>query len=365
MTPLARLQILDFSTLLPGPMASLILAEAGANVTKIERPGRGDEMRSYPPKLGEDGINFHLLNRGKQSYAIDLKNPGAAEQLRPLIAKADVLIEQFRPGVMQRLGLGYEAVSAVNPRIIYCSITGWGQAGPKSQIAAHDLNYMAETGLLALSADADGAPVLPPVLIADLAGGTLPAVVNILLALRQRDQTGLGSHLDIAMGDSLFTFAYWALGEGFATDTWPRGGAELLTGGSPRYHIYRTHDGKYLAAAPLEDRFWENFCRIIELPDSMRLAGTPAQTVISAVADIIGRRTAAEWQIAFEGQDVCCSVVADLRDAVADPHTVARKLFSGRLDAGGRVLPALPMPLAPVFRTLDGVRSAPRLGEHP
>jgi alpha-methylacyl-CoA racemase len=364
MPPLAGLKILDFSTLLPGPMASLILAEAGADVTKIERPGRGDEMRSYHPKLGEDSVNFHLLNRGKQSYAIDLKNPAAVEQLRPQIAKSDVLIEQFRPGVMQRLGLGYEAVSAINPRIIYCSITGWGQVGPKSQIAAHDLNYMAETGLLALSADASGAPVLPPVLIADLAGGALPAVVNILLALRQRDQTGLGTHLDIAMSDSLFNFAYWALGAGFAADAWPRGGAELLTGGSPRYHIYRTYDGKYLAAAPLEDKFWENFCRIIELPDSMRHAKAPAQTVISAVADLISRRTAAAWQIAFEGHDVCCSLVAELRDAVADPHTTARQLFSGRLDAAGRALPALPMPLAPVFRTNDDVRSAPRLGEH-
>jgi alpha-methylacyl-CoA racemase len=365
MAPLANLQILDFSTLLPGPMASLILAEAGATVVKIERPVQGDEMRSYHPKLGADSVNFHLLNRGKHSYAIDLKSPAAAQQLAPLIAGADVLIEQFRPGVMQRLGLGYAAVSAINPRIIYCSITGWGQDGPKSQTAAHDLNYMAETGLLALSADRDGRPVLPPVLIADLAGGTLPAVVNILLALRQRDQTGCGAHLDIAMSDSLFTFAYWALGEGFASGKWPRRGAEMLTGGSPRYQIYRTHDGKFLAAAPLEERFWDNFCRIIELAAPLRSSDAPAATVIAAVADLIGRRTAAQWQTAFAGQDVCCSVVNELREAVADPQTVARKLFAGKLDAAGRSLPALPLPLAPVFRTNQDCRAAPRLGEHP
>jgi crotonobetainyl-CoA:carnitine CoA-transferase CaiB-like acyl-CoA transferase len=364
MAPLANLQVLDFSTLLPGPMASLILAEAGATVVKIERPGRGDEMRGYDPKLGEDSVNFQLLNRGKQSYAIDLKSPAAIEQLRPLIATADVLIEQFRPGVMQRLGLGYAAVSALNPGIIYCSITGWGQDGPKSQVAAHDLNYMSETGLLALSADRDGAPVLPPMLIADLAGGTLPAVVNILLALRQRDQTGRGSHLDIAMSDSLFTFAYWALGEGFATGQWPRGGAGLTAGGSARYQIYRTHDGKYLAAAPLEDRFWENFCRIIELSEPMRRVDAPAEAVIAAVADLIRRRTAAQWQVSFAGHDVCCSVVTDLRDAVADPQTVARNLFSGMLEAGGKVLPALPVPLAPVFRAKGRCRAAPRLDEH-
>jgi alpha-methylacyl-CoA racemase len=322
-------------------------------------------MRSYAPKLGEDGVNFHLLNRGKQSYAIDLKDPTALAQLRPLIARADVLIEQFRPGVMQRLGLGYEALTALNPGIIYCSITGWGQTGPRSQVAAHDLNYMAETGLLALSADRDGTPVLPPVLIADLAGGTLPAVVNILLALRHRDQTGLGSHLDIAMSDSLFTFAYWALGEGFATGHWPRAGAELLTGGSPRYQIYRTHDGKYLAAAPLEERFWDTFCRIIELPEPLRRADAPAHAVIVAVAELIGRRTAQQWHQAFEGHDVCCSVVNDLRTAVADPHTVARKLFAGMLEAGGKALPALPLPLAPLFRTNHhGRAAAPRLNEH-
>jgi crotonobetainyl-CoA:carnitine CoA-transferase CaiB-like acyl-CoA transferase len=364
MMPLANLQVLDFSTLLPGPMASLILAEAGATVVKIERPDHGDEMRSYHPKLGEDSVNFHLLNRGKQSYAIDLKSPAALEQLQPLIATADVLIEQFRPGVMQRLGLDYAAVSAVNPGIIYCSLTGWGQDGPKSQVAAHDLNYMAETGLLALSADRDGTPVLPPMLIADLAGGTLPAIVNILLALRQRDQTGLGSHLDIAMSDSLFTFAYWALGEGFSIGKWPRSGGELTTGGSARYQIYRTHDGKYLAAAPLEDRFWDNFCRIIELSEPMRRVDAPAEAVIAAVADLIGRRTASQWQNAFAGHDVCCSVVTDLRDAVADPQTVARKLFSSLLDAGGKMLPALPVPLAPVFRTKADCRAAPRLGEH-
>jgi alpha-methylacyl-CoA racemase len=365
MPPLADLQVLDFSTLLPGPMASLILAEAGATVIKIERPVHGDEMRSYAPKLGADGVNFHLLNRGKQSYAIDLKDPAALARLRPLLARADVLIEQFRPGVMQRLGLGYEAIRALNPRIIYCSITGWGQTGPRSQVAAHDLNYMAETGLLALSADRDGAPVLPPVLVADLAGGTLPAVVNILLALRHREQTGLGSHLDIAMSDSLFTFAYWALGEGFATGHWPQAGAELLTGGSPRYQIYRTHDGKYLAAAPLEERFWDAFCRIIELSEPLRRADAPARTVIAAVADLIGRRTAAQWREAFEGHDVCCSVVNELRDAVEDPQTVARQLFSEMLDAGGRALPALPLPLLPMFRTnYPGRAAAPRLDEH-
>ena len=161
MRPLDGLLVLDFSTLLPGPMASLVLAEAGARVVKIERIDRGDEMRSYEPKMGEDSVNFVLLNRGKQSIAIDLKSPDSIERLMPLLKRADVLIEQFRPGVMGRLGLGYEALRRINPRLIYCSITGWGQTGPKAQVAAHDLNYIAETGVLGISAGSDGAPPPP------------------------------------------------------------------------------------------------------------------------------------------------------------------------------------------------------------
>ena len=196
--PLAGITVLDFSTLLPGPLAGLILAEAGARVIKIERPGQGDEMRSLEPKLGADSVNFALLNRGKRSIAIDLKAEGARNRLLPLIREADVLLEQFRPGVMDRLGLGYEALSSENPRLIWCSITGYGQSGPKAQVAAHDLNYIAETGMLGLSAGSDGAPVIPPALIADIAGGAYPAVINILLALQQRAQTGQGCRLDVS-----------------------------------------------------------------------------------------------------------------------------------------------------------------------
>src|SRR6185436_20015168 len=214
MQPLAGIRVLDFSTLLPGPLATLILAEAGAEVIKIERRGAGDEMRTYTPKFGADSVNFAMLNRGKRSVAIDLKEAGAVERLMPLVAGADVLVEQFRPGVMDRLGLGYDALSREHPRLIYCSITGYGQSGPRAGIAGHDLNYAADTGMLALAAGADGAPVPPAALVADIGGGSYPAVVNILLALRERDRTGRGCKLDIAMADNLFAFMYWAIGDG-------------------------------------------------------------------------------------------------------------------------------------------------------
>ncbi|MCX7140990.1 MAG: CaiB/BaiF CoA-transferase family protein, partial [Proteobacteria bacterium] len=315
--PLAGVCVLDFSTLLPGPMATLLLAEAGAEVIKIERPGSGDEMRSYQPKFGDSSVNFALLNRGKRSVAIDLKAPDALSRLRPLIARADIVVEQFRPGVMDRLGLGYEALAAINPRIIYCAITGYGQAGPKSQVAAHDMNYVAESGLLGLSAGADGAPIVPPALIADIAGGTYPAMINILLALRERESTGRGRRLDIAMADNLFAFMYWALGNGLAAGNWPVPGGELVTGGSPRYQIYRTQDGRYLAAAPLEQKFWENFCRAVGREDLI-----PRQMDEDARSDtaaLVATRSRDEWMRLLDGVDACVAPVLNLGEALEDP----------------------------------------------
>jgi len=360
--PLAGVCVLDFSTLLPGPLATLLLAEAGAEVIKIERPGAGDEMRSYAPKFGPSSVNFALLNRGKRSVAIDLKAPDALARLRPLIARADIVVEQFRPGVMDRLGLGYAALAAINPRIVYCAITGYGQTGPKAQVAAHDLNYVAESGLLGLAAGADGAPVVPPALIADIAGGTYPAMINILLALRERESSGRGRRLDVAMADNLFTFMYWALGNGLAAGEWPRPGGELVTGGSPRYQIYRTADGRFLAAAPLEQKFWDNFCAAIELEAQWRDDARDPSGTREAVAQCIASRSATAWREAFAGKDVCCAIVASVEEALADAHFVERGLFARQLAAGGRAIAALPVPVDAAFRG-EAARGYPALGE--
>lgn len=356
--------MLDFSTLLPGPMATLVLAEAGAEVLKIERPGRGDEMRSYEPKFSGDSVNFALLNRGKRSIACDMKEPDVVRQLLALAREADIVIEQFRPGVMDRLGLGYDAMKAANPKIIYCAITGWGQDGPNRDLAAHDLNYVAETGMLGLSAGADGAPVVPPALIADIAGGTYPALVNILLALRQRDQTGEGCKLDIAMADNLFPFMYWAIGNARAAAQWPAPGGELVTGGSPRYQIYRTADGRFLAAAPLEDKFWSHFLQAIGARATLEQeCGSPSATR-AAVQALIGAQTAAHWTRAFQGLDVCCTVVPTLEEALAHPHFAARGLFDHGLTGGdGQRIDALPVPVDPRFRAPAADARYPGLGE--
>jgi crotonobetainyl-CoA:carnitine CoA-transferase CaiB-like acyl-CoA transferase len=360
--PLAGIKVLDFSTLLPGPLATLILAEAGAEVIKIERPGRGDEMRSYMPKFGADSVNFAMLNRGKKSIAIDLKEAKARQSLLPLIQSADVVVEQFRPGVMDRLGLGYDALNAINPRIIYCAITGYGQTGPRAEVAAHDINYVAESGMLSLAAGEDGAPIVPPALIADIGGGTYPAVINILLALRARDASGQGCKLDIAMGDNLFTFLYWAMGNGLAAGEWPKPGGELVTGGSPRFFIYRTRDDKFIAAAPLEQKFWENFCDAIQLDAKFRDDRIDTQASKRAVAQRLREKTAAEWQSLFAGKDLCCCVVATMQEALDDAHFKARGLFNRKVSVDGKTVIALPVPVADMFRSAKMEDGYPVLG---
>lgn len=362
MLPLEGVRVLDFSTLLPGPLASLILAEAGADVIKVERPGVGEDMRAYQPQLNGTGAGFTLLNRGKRAIALDLRALGAVQAILDLAPSVDIVIEQFRPGVMSRLGLGYENFRAANPKIIYCAITGYGQSGPKAQLAGHDLSYAADTGLLGLSADADGAPGIPPTLFADIGAGTYPAVVNMLLALRRRDASGEGCFLDIAMTDNLFTFMFWGLAMGHSTGNWPRAGKEQLTGGSPRYRIYPTADGRYLAVAALEDKFWKTFCDIIKLPPELCDDRHDPAATIAAVSARVTAKPAAHWEFAFVGVDVCCSVVRSLEEAVGDVHFRARGLFERKVTIPGHTLPALPVPVVPDFRADKMVATAPMVG---
>ncbi len=363
MPPLKDILVLDFSTLLPGPMASLCLADAGAEVIKIERPGTGDTMRGYVPALAGTSVNFALLNRAKSSLSLDLKNPQERARLLPLLRRADIVIEQFRPGVMARLGLGYDDVRALRPDVIYCSINGWGSNGPKVAKAGHDLNYMAETGLLGLSVDATGAPLLPPLLAADIAGGAWPAVINILLALRRRDRSGTGAWLDIAMGENLFPFLYWALGNAHALQRWPVPGGETVTGGSPRYQIYRTRDGRHIAAAPLEDPFWAAFTRIIGLHPALIDDSKDPDATRAAVAKLIAQNDAQHWVSAFDGVDVCCSLVLSLEEALADPQWQARGVFERRLAMDGQSIPALPSIVSAALRDPDSPTTFPALGE--
>jgi alpha-methylacyl-CoA racemase len=362
MLPLSGLLVLDFTTLLPGPLATLMLAEAGAEVIKIEAPG-GETMRHYEPRFDGESAMFALLNRGKKSLVLDLKTDADWTRLRPLLQRADVLVEQFRPGVMARLGIGYDAVRAINPRLVYCSITGYGQSGPRAGEAGHDLNYIGNTGLLALNPGPPDRPVVPPALVADIGGGTMPAVINILLGLRRRDGTGEGCHIDVAMADAMFTFAAHALASGQATGQFPGMGGARLAGGSPRYQLYPTRDGKLVACAALEQKFWQAFVTAIGLaPEFADDARDPSASK-AAVASIVAGKTAAEWRPVFAAADCCVTIMATLEEALADPHFVERGLFAHKVGRSGATMAALPVPIAPAFRDGPGkVKPVPKLG---
>ena len=352
--PLTGLLVLDFSTLLPGPLAALMLAEAGAEVIKIERPG-GEDMRRFPPIVDGESAPFALLNRGKTILTLDLKNDADRATLLPLLTRADILVEQFRPGVMARLGLGYDAVRVINPKLIYCSISGYGQSGPRADEAGHDVNYIGATGLLDLQSGPIDAPVLPPLLAADIGGGSFPAMINILLALRARDQSGQGAFIDIAMSDTMFTFAWYALAIGTASGRFPKPGELPLVGGSPRYQLFPTKDGRIVACGALEQKFWLAFATAIGLAAEFVNDWRDPQATRAAVAQLIAARSADEWTPIFAQADCCVTIVTPLEEAVRDPHFVARGLFAHKIkSASGKTMPALPVPIDAQFRSKPG-----------
>ena len=360
---LEGIKVIDFSTLLPGPLASLFLSETGAEVIKIEKPGVGDEIRLSNPQWGEQSVSFSLLNRGKKSLSLDLKDPKNLKILIPILKEADIIIEQFRPGVMKRLGIDYESIKKINQDIIYVSITGYGQYGPKSMVAGHDLNYIGIAGLLSISMGRENDTVVPPALVADIAGGSYPAVINILLALRKRDLNKEGSYIDLSMTENLFPFMFWGLGSGFAHNKWPGNSDGILSGGSPRYNIYKTSDGSYVAAAPLEDRFWNKFCEAIELPKKFIKMQNDQEKVIQEIRKIIRQKEKNYWLDVFNKADCCCSIVKSIEEAINDNHFKVRKIYENKIINNlGEEIPALPIPVDMQFRKDQKRASAPSLG---
>ena len=352
--PLEGVTVLDFTTLLPGPLATLTLADAGARVIKIEPIG-GEAARHLEPFLGDGeqrmSAPYAILNRGKTVIELDTRQAAARETVLALVKTADVVVEQFRLGVMKRLGLDYGELREINPRLVYCSISSYGQAGPSALESGHDINYQARTGVLSLSPGPLERPTLPPVLTADIGAGTLPAIFNIMLALFRRERTGEGAYLDIAIADGMFAFATPSLWQGRVTGEFPRPGESRLLGGLPRYDLYATRDDRLIAVGALEEKFWRSFCDLIGLPEALRRDHeTPTETR-QAVAARISESTAAEWGARFASTDCCANVVATLEEALRDPQFVARGLFSAVAPlSNGQTAPAAVTPLAPIYR---------------
>ena len=338
--PLDGIVIADLTRLLPGAAATQILADFGAEVIKIEDPDGGDYSRRIPPLIDGEGAVFRRVNRGKKSVALDLKDPRGRAALLRLAERVDVLVEGNRPGVMARLGLDYAALAPRNPRLIYVALTGYGQQGEHAHLAGHDLNYIAEAGLL----DLMGPPAIPGVQLADLAGGALQTVIGVLLALAARERTGQGQLVDISMRDGLGTLLHVPLAIFEATGRAIENGKTTLTGRYACYNVYRARDGRWLAVGALEPKFWSAFCRVLGREDviSDQFSEGPRQEEVkNAVATIIAARDAADWMAAFHGMDACVSVALTLGEAAA-PR---------------------PMPWLTSTPPASGGR-APRLGEH-
>ncbi|MFN2581930.1 MAG: CaiB/BaiF CoA transferase family protein, partial [Candidatus Dormibacteria bacterium] len=282
MTALDDVRILDLSRLLPGPFCSLILADLGADVIKVEDTSAGDYLRWMPPLAGEYSAMFHALNRNKRSVSLDLKRPEGRDAFLQVAESADVVLESFRPGVMERLGLGYDTLHARNPRLILCSISGYGQDGPYRERAGHDLNYASLAGVLSIDGVEDGLPAMPPLQVADLGGGALHAAVAILAALHQRARTGEGQWCDIAMLDGLISWMAPHAATYFATGDVPAPHSLILNGRHPCYRMYRCADGAVSVAA-LEQKFWDALVRALglaHLVDDAFADGERAQEVV-------------------------------------------------------------------------------------
>lgn len=264
--PLASLKVLDFSTLLPGPFASLLLADMGAEVLRIESPTRMDLLRVLPPHDQGVSASHAYLNRNKRSLALDLKQPEALEVIRQLVLEYDIVLEQFRPGVMERLGLGYEALKALNPKLIYVSITGYGQTGPYRERAGHDINYLALAGLASYTGRKDSGPLPLGIQAADIAGGSLHGVIGLLAAVIARQHSGLGQHLDVSMTDCVFSLNAMAGAGYLACGIEPAAEQQVLNGGS-FYDYYRSRDGRWLSVGSLEPPFMQALCKALGRPE--------------------------------------------------------------------------------------------------
>ncbi|MEO8025620.1 MAG: CaiB/BaiF CoA-transferase family protein [Bryobacteraceae bacterium] len=304
--------VLDLTRLLPGAVATQWLANFGAEVIKIEQPGTGDYARQLGP------TTFEETNRGKKSITLDLKSAADKDSLLGLLARADIVIEGFRPGVMERLGLGYETFRASNPRLIYVALTGYGPDGPFANLAGHDINYLSLAGVLDQIGVAGGPPVIPGVQLADLAGGSMQAVIGILLALAARERTGLGQRVDISMTDGAAALLPVIRGMVDATGVVPKRGAEMLCGAFACYNVYLAADGRYVSVGALESKFWQNLCNGLGCPHLIadHFAPEPRRSAMKAeLAGIIATRPAEEWFALLGEKDCCLTPVRTIAEA--------------------------------------------------
>ncbi len=333
--PLHGLRVLDLTRLLPGPLATQHLADYGAEVIKVEDTGAGDYARTMGAMNGDTSFFYQIVNRGKQSLRLDLKQDAGRDLFLRLVETADVVVEGFRPGVMDKLGIGYDVLRARNARIVLCSISGYGQTGPYAQRAGHDINYIGYAGVLDQIGAAGGAPAIPNLQIGDLLGGSMSALLGLLVAVIDAKATGNGRHVDVAMTDAALAHAIFPLAEVLAHGRVRPRGEDLLTGGVPCYGVYETADGRHMAVGALEEKFWTLMCDTLERPDlkpAHLATGADGERARAEVAAIFRRRPQAEWVAIFDRVDCCVTPVLRLEESLDDAQIAARGMV---LDVDG------------------------------
>lgn len=326
---LKGLKMLDLSRLLPGPYCSLLLADLGMEVLKIEDSEQGDYMRRMGPVQKKDSAYFHALNRNKKSMILNLKSKEGREIFYRLIDTYDILLEGFRPGVMDRLGIGYQDLKRKNPAIIFCSLSGYGQDGPYQERSGHDINYIGLGGILELTGTSDIGPVIPGTQIADIGGGGMMAAIAILAAIVHREKTGKGQFLDVAMHDGVISWLSIHAGRYFVDQELPKRGEMHLSGKYACYQVYLTKDGRHMSLGALEPKFWKKFCEAIQREDLIYkqfIEGEERLQVIKEIQNLFKTKTQKEWIDFFKNVDACCEPILNLEEVFQHPHVLHRKM---------------------------------------
>lgn len=365
--PLSGVRVLDLTRLLPGPMCTLHLADMGADVIKIEDTGAGDYARTLGVPEGRIAPVFLAINRNKRGMRLDLKQAEGVEVFMDLARTAHIIVEGFRPGVVDRLGIGYRAVQAINPAIVYCAISGYGQTGPYRHLAGHDLNYCSYAGLTDQIGEPEGTPVIPNFQVADILGGAVIPAMGILAALFDAQRSGQGRFVDVAMTEGVLAHNVQALSAVALNGKVTPRGADLLSGREGCYNVYPTSDGRFMAVGALETKFWEDVCDVVARPDLKRhhwAADGDPSVAVAEMRKVFATRTQAQWLEAFAGHDCCVSAVRPFEEVMEDPQHAAREMFvHAPHPTAGDVLQFGP-PLKLSDYSFEVERPAPASGEH-
>ncbi|MDA8194287.1 MAG: CaiB/BaiF CoA-transferase family protein [Thermaerobacter sp.] len=363
MLPLTGIRVLDLSRLLPGAYASLMLLDLGAEVIKIEEPVRGDYGRWLSPRVDGQSVLHAMINRGKKSLTLNLKHPRGRELFLQLASSADVVLESFRPGVLERLGIGFETLKAISPSIILCSLTGYGQDGPYAMQAGHDINYLGLSGILALNGTGDGTPLVPSIPIADIGGGGQMAVTAIMAGLLERQRTGEGQWLDVSMLDGVVSWLP-ALVPLLRESANVEQQSFFLSGAYACYTVYATADGRHMSVGILEPKFWKSFCEAMDLAEylPLQLAPLAVQAVMKTrIQEIFLEHAQAYWIAKFQGVDTCCAPVRRLDEVAADEQVRWRDMLAVPADGG---VPRVGCPIKSTGGSREtAILPAPRLGQ--